>query len=84
MDAYANNLNSCCSHGISWGLSCILCQRYISYPSWNYWWPTVATVYKCPVCEGRGNVSKGFYERREVEEKGIEKCRRCCGVGTIS
>lgn len=87
-----NSWSTCCSHGISYWCDCVQCGRYINslpswlhYPNWNYnYWPTVVTIYKCPVCEGRGNVPKGFYERREVEEKGTEKCRRCCGIGTIS
>lgn len=32
--------------------------------------------YKCPVCDGRCVVKKGFYTWKE-EEEGVEQCKSC-------
>lgn len=34
--------------------------------------------YKCPICDGRGEVPAGFYSDRDET-----KCRSCCGNGVI-
>lgn len=37
----------------------------------------------CPVCEGRGNVSAGFYTRGLAEGTNAEECKQCQGTGLI-
>lgn len=39
---------------------------------------------KCPICEGRGIVPKGFYASlRRLSKKESEQCRLCTGHGAI-
>lgn len=41
----------------------------------------------CPVCQGRGIVPNGFYNRTELQWSSTdatpEKCRTCNGIGVI-
>lgn len=40
--------------------------------------------YRCPVCEGRGNVPAGFYSRVGASTAANpENCRSCMGAGII-
>ena len=40
--------------------------------------------YKCPVCEGRGNMPVGFYDRATtMTNTGPEMCRACAGMGIV-
>lgn len=39
---------------------------------------------KCPICEGRGIVPKGFYEKLgRLSKKQTEPCRLCSATGAI-
>lgn len=43
---------------------------------------------KCPICDGTGNVSGGYFGRAGdspywVSDHTIESCQRCDGTGTI-
>jgi hypothetical protein len=39
---------------------------------------------KCPICEGRGIVPKGFYETLgKLSKKESEQCKLCTGQGAI-
>lgn len=41
---------------------------------------------RCPVCDGRGLVSPGFYITREPDTNNIpqpESCRGCLGTGIV-
>ena len=39
----------------------------------------------CPVCGGRGTVSRGFYDWLKASTTDVtpEMCRSCCGAGII-
>lgn len=43
-----------------------------------------APPYKCPVCEGRGTMPCGFYERLQITDNtASNECRSCKGTGII-
>jgi DnaJ-class molecular chaperone len=49
---------------------------YAPAPSW--------TIQRCPVCEGRGNVPAGFYDRLVVSTAAnAEQCHTCDGRGML-
>ena len=44
------------------------------------------SVERCPVCEGRGTVPSGFYDRERPDSKTLhptEPCRSCAGRGVF-
>lgn len=48
-------------------------------------WPWIPKLpHKCPVCDGRGTVSAGFYSPGGYAwTTSPEKCRACDGTGVI-
>lgn len=71
------------------GPNCVTYYYTYSYPYYPYPYPypsqypdvvvhtQTQTPHKCPVCEGRGKVEKGFYDNDELT------CRSCLGLGVI-
>ncbi len=49
---------------------------------WTWTQPVQTTwVQRCPICEGRGTVPRGF--KRALELKGRQKCQTCDGRGML-
>lgn len=50
-------------------------------------WPVSQTPHRCPVCGGRGNVPRGFYDGLETNGSSAgqmtEPCRACGGNGVL-
>lgn len=66
------------------GISVTSCgSTYYYPPCWYY--PTYGrTPHVCPVCEGRGNVPPGFYDRPTMTTSPIlETCKSCSGIGIV-
>ena len=56
------------------------------YPLTKVLDPNGRVPYKCPVCEGRGNLPVGFYvpySNGSSTTAAIESCRSCQGQGVI-
>ena len=43
----------------------------------------MAVPYKCPVCNGTGQVPAGFYDTETSINPQAEKCRSCEGTGIV-
>jgi hypothetical protein len=44
----------------------------------------VIVPFRCPVCEGRGSMPRGFYDRSTtVSSLEPEQCRACRGCGIV-
>jgi len=62
------------------GQLCCDCQMpYIT----DYWSPIngYKKPFKCPVCEGKGEVYKGFYTNNYTDSEVM--CRSCIGKGIV-
>ena len=58
----------------------------LTTPPWSV--PVAVTPHKCPVCNGRGTVSAGFYQPEEqgrytLSSLAPETCKSCKGKGVI-
>lgn len=83
------NWYTCLKCGNSGATRCS-CYVWLDVPPLPYVQPMVKSekfgLVKCPVCEGRGQVPKGFYlDSMPTMSAGVpyDKCRRCNGSGTI-
>lgn len=48
-------------------------------------WAQAQRPYRCPICEGKGIVSHGFYEIGSVSTNSptTDRCRSCAGSGVV-